>query len=146
MARGSPVQGPADALLDLETRAGPSDHAALRVWLRLLADAYWFIFVPPVAHLAGYVAIGGNMVLRRSVLDRMHGFDTSIEFYGDDTDTARRASAFGRVLFSPRFSIETSGRRFLRQGLFYTTAKYGAVFIKTAFLGKKIEEPYVDVR
>ncbi len=37
MARGSPVQGPADALLDLETRAGPSDHAALRVWLRLLA-------------------------------------------------------------------------------------------------------------
>ena len=37
MARGSSVPPPAAALLDLETRAGPSDHAALRVWLRLLA-------------------------------------------------------------------------------------------------------------
>ena len=35
MARGSSVPPP--ALLDLETRAAPSDHAALRVWLRLLA-------------------------------------------------------------------------------------------------------------
>ncbi len=37
MARGSTAAGPADALLDLETRAGPTDHAALRLWLRLLA-------------------------------------------------------------------------------------------------------------
>ena len=37
MARGSSAPVPADALLDLETRAAPSDHAALRVWLRLLA-------------------------------------------------------------------------------------------------------------
>ena len=37
MARGSSVRGPAAALLDLETRAGPTDHAALRLWLRLLA-------------------------------------------------------------------------------------------------------------
>ncbi len=37
MARGSSFPDPAGTPLDLETRAGPSDHAALRLWLRLLA-------------------------------------------------------------------------------------------------------------
>lgn len=35
IARGS--SGPAATRLDLETRAAPTDHAALRLWLRLLA-------------------------------------------------------------------------------------------------------------
>ena len=36
-ARGSAAPGPAAAPLDLESRVAPTDHAALRVWLRLLA-------------------------------------------------------------------------------------------------------------
>lgn len=52
------------------------------------------------------------MILRKTVLDQMHGFDTTIVFYGDDTDTARRAKKIGKTLFSMRLSLPSSFRRF----------------------------------
>jgi hypothetical protein len=41
----------------------------------------------------------------------MGGFDSTIEFYGEDVDIGRRAKKQGKVLFSPKFVMPTSGRR-----------------------------------
>ena len=39
---------------------------------------------------AGSMVQGGNFVLRRNGLEKIGGFDTTIAFYGEDTDMARR--------------------------------------------------------
>jgi len=43
------------------------------------------------------VFYGRNVAVRRSALDAIGGFDTSIEFHVEDTDLGRRHSAPGDV-------------------------------------------------
>jgi cellulose synthase/poly-beta-1,6-N-acetylglucosamine synthase-like glycosyltransferase len=85
---------------------------------------YLFVFWPNVVGQRilriGAVAQGGNFVVRRSALDRIGGYDTSIEFYGEDTDIATRLSKVGLVRFSLRLRAWTSGRRLRRSGTFRT--------------------------
>jgi cellulose synthase/poly-beta-1,6-N-acetylglucosamine synthase-like glycosyltransferase len=40
---------------------------------------------------------GGNFAVRREALDAIGGFDTRIEFHGEDTDLGRRLFAIGKV-------------------------------------------------
>src|ERR1019366_10238774 len=49
---------------------------------------------------AGSMVQGGNFVLRRDALEKIGGFDTSISFYGEDTDIARRMHQVGDVKFT----------------------------------------------
>ncbi len=48
----------------------------------------------------GSMVQGGNFVLSRAALEAIGGYDTSITFYGEDTDIARRLHAVGKVLFT----------------------------------------------
>ncbi len=83
---------------------------------------YLFQFLPNIVGQRilrlGAVAQGGNFVVRRSALDRVGGYDTSIEFYGEDTDIATRLSKVGLVRFSFRLPMRTSGRRLRAEGTF----------------------------
>ncbi|MGH7174812.1 MAG: glycosyltransferase family 2 protein, partial [Minisyncoccia bacterium] len=97
---------------ELACLSGPYLYYDFPFWLRSLATFFWRAIAYPVSRISGYMAIAGNMVLTKEALDKMGGFDTSIEFYGDDTDTVRRAKAFGNVKFSLSFVMPTSGRRF----------------------------------
>lgn len=107
---------------------------------------FWHGLAMPFYYLVGYMGIFGNMALRREVLDKMGGLDTSIEFYGDDTDTTRRASAYGKVKFSPSFNIYASNRRLLEQGLFSTTFVYIINFLSEVLLKKTVTKEYKDFR
>ncbi len=55
---------------------------------------------------------GGNAMIRASALEKIGGYNTSITFYGDDTDTSKRLGKIGRVLFKNRITIKSSSRRF----------------------------------
>jgi glycosyltransferase involved in cell wall biosynthesis len=81
---------------------------------------YMFQFLPNIVGQRilriGAVAQGGNFVVRRSALDTIGGYDTSIEFYGEDTDVATRLSKVGIVRFSFRLPMRTSGRRLRTEG------------------------------
>ena len=68
----------------------------------------------------GAVAQGGNFIVRRTALEKVGGYDTSIEFYGEDTDIATRLSKVGIVRFSFRLPMWTSGRRLRSAGVFRT--------------------------
>jgi GT2 family glycosyltransferase len=84
--------------------------------------------------------------MRKTVLEKMGGFDTRISFYGEDTDTARRASKFGKVKFNHKFFIHTSGRRFAGQGLAKTAWLYIINFLSNVAFGKAATKEYVDYR
>ncbi|MES2409501.1 MAG: glycosyltransferase family A protein [Patescibacteria group bacterium] len=112
----------------------------------LIKYFYWYLVALPMYYLVGYMVVGGNFAIRRSVLDKMEGFDTRISFYGEDTNIARRASKFGRVLFIPNFTILTSGRRFEKQGFTVTGLLYMKNFLSEAFLSKPATKVYKDCR
>lgn len=82
------------------------------------------------------ILIGGNNLIRASALREAGGYDTSIAFYGEDTDTARKVSKTGKIVFSPSFVMRTSARRFQNEGTLKITGLYLYHFFKTAFRKK----------
>jgi glycosyltransferase involved in cell wall biosynthesis len=64
----------------------------------------------------GAVLYGGNFALRRVALEAIGGFDTSIEFHGEDTNLGRRLAAVGRVELNNACYIYTSARRYKALG------------------------------
>jgi glycosyltransferase involved in cell wall biosynthesis len=108
--------------------------------------ALWYLAARPVYHLLGYLVLGGNFAIRRAVLEAMGGFDTEIDFYGEDADIGRRASRHGRVLFSPRFVMPTSARRLAEDGYVGTAWTYFANFFSVALRGRPVTRSHKDVR
>lgn len=64
----------------------------------------------------GAVLYGGNFAVRRAALDAIGGFDTSIEFHGEDTNLGRRLAAIGTVDLNNGCYIYTSARRYKALG------------------------------
>ena len=116
------------------------------MWQNVMIWIYWNIFAMPTYWVLGYMMISGNFVMRRTVLQKMGGFDTNIAFYGDDTNTARRASKFGKVKFTTNFFIYTSGRRLSNQGLVNVGVVYVINFFSEVFLHKPHTKEYEDYR
>lgn len=91
---------------------------------------YRFINFILNAFHGGGVLLAGNCFIRKSALDKIGGYDTSIFFYGDDTDTAKRLSKIGKIVYDGNLVIKTSARRFKSQGLLKTEAIYIYHFFK----------------
>jgi cellulose synthase/poly-beta-1,6-N-acetylglucosamine synthase-like glycosyltransferase len=70
---------------------------------RVLLRAYDLTIAPATHALVhdvlgvGAVLYGGNFAVRRDALSRIGGFDTSIDFHGEDTNLGRRLLALGTV-------------------------------------------------
>jgi GT2 family glycosyltransferase len=64
----------------------------------------------------GAILYGGNFAVRTAALDAIGGFDTSIEFHGEDTNLGRRLAAVGRVELRASCFIHTSARRYKAMG------------------------------
>jgi glycosyltransferase involved in cell wall biosynthesis len=107
--------------------------------LACVTGPYWFYDLPPLTrallwvnwHFApignlftGTLVVGGNFAIRRSVLERMGGFDTSIVFHGDDIDIGVRAARFGTVKLSFALYLDSSGRRYRAAGAFTMVGRY----------------------
>jgi len=86
----------------------------------------------------GGIIIGGNSFMRAKMLQEIGGFDTSITFYGDDTDVAKRLSAKGKIIFDSQLVLKSSARRFKNEGTIKISVLYIFNFFKTVFIsGKK---------
>lgn len=115
------------------------DSSASFSWLSLCIQKYLFVpfnVLMQTFHLRVAITIGGNTFLRARSLEQIGGFDTSIVFYGDDTDIAKRMSSIGKVIFSSNVIMSTSARRYKKQGIFRLNAKYTFYFFKTILFGK----------
>ena len=106
---------------------GPYRYYDWDLWGRTLVRAY-DLTLAPFAHVlaqhvlgVGAVLYGGNFAVRRDALSRIGGFDTSIEFHGEDTNLGRRLAALGHVRLAQELRLATSARR-------YNALGKGAVF------------------
>ncbi len=117
---------------------------------------FWAMFFYGVGYIAylftrfvlraGSMLQGGNFVVRRSAMEQIGGFDTSIEFYGEDTDVARRLNKIGKVKWTFRLPMHASGRRLAHEGLIKMGGRYSLNFLWTTFAGKPWSEKYIDIR
>jgi glycosyltransferase involved in cell wall biosynthesis len=112
----------------------------------LIKIIYWYILAMPTYWMVGYMVTGANFAIRRDILEKMGGFDTSIEFYGEDTNIARRAHMYGKVKFKPQFSMPLSGRRLNKQGFLKTAFFYMINYLSEVFFYKPRTRNYKDYR
>ena len=134
-----------DAQKNLACLSGPYSFYDLSGIRNKIASS-WFIAAWPLYKITGYLIVGGNFSISRAVLEKMGGFDSSIEFYGEDVDIAKRAEKYGKVLFSPRFVMPTSARRLRKQGFAKIAAIYFANYLSIVLRGKPASKGYEDIR
>lgn len=115
-------------------------------WVTKSSIHLYFFLSWPVYKIVGYMAIGGNIAMRKSALDTINAFDTSIDFYGDDTHMAKQLHRVGKVLFLKKFSIHTSPRRFQKEGTLMTGLRYVLNFFAIVLRSKPALKKYTDVR
>lgn len=124
------------------------DHSS---WLSNFFVAFWYR-VGQVTHFInqyvlkrGAMLQGGNFILRRSALEKIGGYDTTIDFWGEDTDIARRISMVGRVKFTFKLPMITSPRRFRKDGFIVAAWKYFINYVWVLFRGKPFLKEYEEV-
>jgi len=130
---------------DLACLSGPYSFYDLSGFRNAMSSG-WFIAARPLYLLTGYMMVGGNFAIGRDVLEKMGGFDSSIEFYGEDVDIGKRAKKYGKVLFSNTFVMPTSGRRMTKQGFARIAGIYLVNYLSIVFRGKPSHTNYLDVR
>ncbi len=130
---------------DMVCLSGPYMYFNISLWERFLIHA-WNMMTILLYNMIGYMVTGGNFAIKKETLNKMNGFDTSIEFYGEDTNIGRRAHAYGKVVFTSKFSMYTSPRRFKDQGLYTTGFLYMKNALSEIFLHKPVTQTYKDFR
>ena len=135
----------------LAALSGPYIYYDLSPWQRALVRIFyfggWVSYL--VAHFvlhSGAMLQGGNFVIRRSAMEKAGGFDTSISFYGEDTDVAKRLSKVGIVKWTWRLPMYTSGRRLAQEGIVRTGVRYAINYFSILFSGTPWSATYTDIR
>jgi len=89
---------------------------------------------------------GGNALIKKSALDKVNGYDTTIAFYGEDTMTAKRLEPFGKIKFCMQLKLHSSPRRLKDQGILNTTWTYLKNYLSVTFKDKATTSAYKDFR
>ncbi|MFH0804090.1 MAG: glycosyltransferase family 2 protein [Candidatus Zambryskibacteria bacterium] len=130
--------------------SGPFIYYDLSFWSNLAVKIWYIIgfLLNMINNLLGISSMlqGGNFIVRRSALEKIGGYDTSIEFYGEDTDIARRVRKIGKVKWTFSLPMYTSGRRIKGEGFVNVAFKYAINFLWTAFKGRPITQKHKDIR
>jgi glycosyltransferase involved in cell wall biosynthesis len=119
---------------------------------RLLIRAYDFTLAPATQLLVKYllrigtVFYGGNFAVRREALDQIGGFDTSIEFHGEDTNLGRRLFALGKVGLFHDCYLHTSARRYVAMGKGAVFRLYVRNFTSELLHHRPKDATHLDVR
>lgn len=121
-------------------------------WGRLLIRLY-DVSLAPATHVLvkyvlglGVVFYGGNFAVRREALAAIGGFDTSIEFHGEDTNLGRRLFQVGDVRLSLACHLYTSARRYNAMGKGAVFRLYVRNFVSEILHHRPKDEAHVDVR
>jgi cellulose synthase/poly-beta-1,6-N-acetylglucosamine synthase-like glycosyltransferase len=123
-------------------------HWAGRALLRL-----YDVVAAPAANLVvrdilawGALLYGGNFAVRRRVLENIGGFDTSIEFHGEDTNLGRRLQAQGHVVLAHQCVMYTSARRYAAMGTWAVVGLYARNFWHEVLWHRPADVQHLDVR
>ena len=117
-----------------------------------LIRAYDAIVAPPthlVVHYlfgAGAILYGGNFAVRREALERIGGFDRSIEFHGEDTNLGRRLTPLGSIEIAGECWVWTSARRYRALGKRKVFGLYVRNFWSEILRHRPADRSHIDVR
>lgn len=121
-------------------------------WGRLLIRTYdvslgmaTHVLVKHVLRI-GVVFYGGNFAVRREALVDIGGFDTSIEFHGEDTNIGRRLFARGPVALCYDCYLHTSARRYRAMGKSAVFRLYVRNFVSELLYHRPKDTQHLDVR
>ena len=137
---------------ELLALSGPYRYYDWNWWGRTLIRAYDFTLAPATQMLVKYVLgigtifYGGNFAVRRESLERIGGFDTTIEFHGEDTNLGRRLHAAGRVELFYDCYLYTSARRFVAMGNGAVFRLYVRNFTSELLHHRPRDSTHLDVR
>jgi glycosyltransferase involved in cell wall biosynthesis len=131
--------------------SGPLHYYDLTKQQRRLVDVFYFTawltyFINRRILRAGSMVQGGNFVVTREALTKIGGFDLNIEFYGEDTDIARRMAAVGDVVYSFDLKMMSSARRLKHEGMLTTALRYTMNYFWTTFFKRPFTKQHVDIR
>jgi glycosyltransferase involved in cell wall biosynthesis len=135
----------------LVTLSGPFTYYDLPRTAQLVTRFFYYITYITyilsrfIFHI-GSVVQGGNFVVRRTALEKIGGFDTTISFYGEDTDIARRMSKVGNVKFTFALPIYSSGRRLAEEGALTIGLRYTLNYFWVLFFKRPLSKTYTDLR
>src|SRR3989344_140522 len=135
---------------DLVCLSGPFIYYDLSAFTRAMVKIFYrlgILFYHTSRFIVGRGALvqGGNFILRRSALERIGGVDTRIEFFGEDTDIARRMSEVGRVEFISELSVLSSGRRLQSHGIINTGVTYALNYVWVTLFKRPLHNTYKDL-
>ena len=121
-------------------------------WGRTLIRAYDVTLAPVTQLLVkrilriGTIFYGGNFAVRRPALEAIGGFDTRIEFHGEDTNLGRRLFAIGKVNLVRDCYLYTSARRYVAMGKGTVIRLYVRNFTSELWHHRPKDTVHVDVR
>lgn len=137
---------------ELAALSGPHDYFDLPWFYRMLSMgfygfAYLTYLVASALRIGGMLQ-GGNYVVTRAALTRIGGYNTStITFYGEDVDVARRlAKAREKVRWTFALPMPSSGRRLAAEGMVRMGFRYTLNYFWTTFFGRPLTTIYKDIR
>ena len=126
--------------IDVLCVSGPQLYHDIPSWQNWIVKHVWWGCLARVLYrTTGAMVNGAGFAIRSGAVDFMGGFDTSVEFYGEDTSIARRAAKFGKVLFDFSLTIDTSARRMQQGGWMRTAAVYAANFMRPAITKRHVD-------
>jgi len=126
--------------------SGPYYYYDLQKWQREMIDGIFEKLYKPAYKMTQALVIGGNFVVKKEALEKINGFDTTIPFYGEDSNLARRLKKAGKILFLEEFYMNTSGRRFVEEGFFNIGTRYVLNYVWEMVFKKPLNKKYKDVR
>ncbi len=97
-------------------------------------------------HIIGPMSMGGNNVILKKILDKIGGYPTQCEFYGEDSDFARVVGKVGKIKIVPEMWVWSDPRRMDYEGVIVTTWKYVINYLSICFRGKPISHKHRDIR
>ena len=94
----------------------------------------------------GSVRAIAERLVRRTALEAIGGFDTAIEFHGEDTNLGRRLFAIGKVSLFHDCFLYTSARRFVVMGRGAVVRLYVRNFTSELLHHRPKDTAHLDVR
>ena len=131
--------------------SGPFIYYDLSSFTRFLVKIFYGIafvtyLINQYVFRVGAMLQGGNFVISRDAWVKAGGYDTTIAFYGEDTDVAKRLSKVGKVKWTFSLPVYTSGRRLKAEGVVRMSLKYTINYLWITWFGRPYTNAYIDIR
>ena len=130
---------------DVVAVTGPLVYDDVSISMNVLTKFYYYLAWFSNNYIGVFLQ-GGNALIKKSALDKVNGYDTSIAFYGEDTMTAKRLQEFGKIKFAMKLKLHSSPRRLKDQGVLKTTWLYLSNYFSVTFKNKSTTNDYKDFR